>query len=174
MLHTCYPDIYGTEPCDDDLVGSIRLHIPFIKWFCTGREKLTIIATTKQKIQSFARLSDPNGPQTCEEALAELLSNDLREIPSLKEPVVLDSSFANEPSIGHAEDAIQWFQKRSKQRAREATEMEWAKRSEGKGKEDEGPCGFYGDGHIWVHCHNLCNFYGHFGHFRKNCPVRKL
>jgi len=69
-------------------VRNTRLYIPFIKHFCTGLEKLTIIATAKQNIQSFAHLLDPNGPQTYEEALAEHLSNDRRKIPSLKELVV--------------------------------------------------------------------------------------
>jgi hypothetical protein len=112
-LYTCRSDICG--PCDDGVVGSIRLYIPFIKKFCTGLEKLTISVEEDKLIQNSPWVVDPNGPQTSEEALAWHIYSDIREIQSLKELMVLDGSFDDEPPIDDAEDAVKWFKERTRQ-----------------------------------------------------------
>ena len=98
-----------------------------------------------------------------------LLENEIRTISTLKEFEIKGSI-----DLSFAEPTITWLQERNKRRIREAL----------KGEEDKNPaevvrsadnhCGFCGEGHVWAECHNLCNFCGDYGHFRKSCPQRIL
>jgi hypothetical protein len=80
--------------------------------------------------EKFFYLLPPYGPQKFEKALESLLYNDMRQISLLKELVVLDGSSENETPINFAQEAVEWFRERTRQRALEAVEEEWRKLSE--------------------------------------------
>ena len=104
LIHSCSSDTCGERPwCDDDLVGSLRLYAPFIKRFCIGLEKLTIFAGKDRDHMQ------PLSSYTCEEALLGLLNNEIRQIDSPKELVVLDED--GERSLPVAKKTTTWFRK---------------------------------------------------------------
>jgi hypothetical protein len=80
--------------------------------------------------EKFFYLLPPYCPQKLEKALESLMYNDMRQISSLKELVVLDGSSENETPINIAQEAVEWFRERTRQRALEAVEEEWRKLSE--------------------------------------------
>jgi len=80
--------------------------------------------------EKFFYLLPPYGPQKFEKAWESLLYNDMRQISLLKELVVLDGSSENETPINFAQEAVEWFRERTRQRALEGVEEERRKLSE--------------------------------------------
>jgi len=159
-LHTCQ----GTCSvlCEDDLVGSIRLYIKLIKKFCPGLEKLTICASLHEFAWPHA---DPEGLQTEHEAVLSLLENEIREIDSLKELIVLG---AGDHILEIAKEACKWFSERDRQRIIRVIKKEQAKAVLKEGGNSGTGCEFCGEGHSWAECYNLCDC-GEYGHLLKDC-----
>jgi hypothetical protein len=158
------------EPSVERFIPSICFYIPFIKKYCTSLEKLILHAEEDSLVCDEGPVAPQDvEPATHAEAMIPLLENEIRTISTLKEFEIKGSI-----DLSFAEPTITWLQERNKRRIREAL----------KGEEDKNPaevvhsannhCGFCGEGHVWAEGHNLCNFCGDYGHFRKSCPQRIL
>lgn len=73
-------------------------------------------------------------------------------------------------------EIIAWFEDRERHRILRELEEENTKQQDkiagGVETADEVKCDFCGEGHLWVECWHLCNFYGGDGHFRDHCPEK--
>jgi len=158
------------NPSVEKFIPSLCFYIPFIKKFCTGLEKLILHAEEDSLVCDEGPVAPQDvEPATHAEAMIPLLENEIRTISTLEGLEIKGST-----DLSFAEPTITWLQERNKRRIREAL----------KGEEDKNPaevvrsanshCGFCGEGHVWAECHNLCNFCGDYGHFRKSCPQRIL
>jgi hypothetical protein len=92
------------------------------------------------------------------------LENELRIIPTLKVLVVLDGS---DVQASFAKPTIAWLKERNIHRIREKLEEDAKKKLAELALGNQVQCGFCGEEHVWANCHNLCNFCGHFGHFKE-------
>jgi hypothetical protein len=156
------------HPSVEEFLDSMRFYIPFINKFCTGLEKLVLHAC-HDTFDSWRFAPPPPGdvePVTHEQVMISFLENEARTISSLK---VLEVS--GTPDVSFAEPTIAWFKERTAQRMREAIEEQGKKELADSVRAQNLHCGFCGEGHVWAECHNLCNFCGGFGHFRKSCLV---
>lgn len=157
IRHRCNEKQRAGKANYDDLLKSMRFYIPFIIEFCKDLEKLVINAAEDTTHEDTWTIE----PTTHEDAILGFLENDLRNIPTLKVLEVPGSSFA--------EPAIAWFKERAARRMREATEECEKKKLTDLAASLKAHGRYCGEGHIWAECHNLCNFCGGFGHFRKDC-----
>jgi hypothetical protein len=122
-LHCCeiagYSEDCPYKPCDDSVIDLITVYIPFIRKFCTGLEKLTIIVEEDNYAKRnpldilYHRL-----PKDREAALRPLLQNYILQISSLKELVVLGSRYDTE-QLDCAKPAAEFFRKRARERQSE-------------------------------------------------------
>jgi hypothetical protein len=117
-LHLCEIDCGdGFRQCDDDLILSIRLYIPFIKKFCTGLEKLTLYVERDDVPILNMAFYPEDTPLTEEEAMMPLLEKDVRDISTLKEIAVLRGGYdlvKNNWNLDFVEPAMQWFKERTR------------------------------------------------------------
>ena len=174
-IHCCTAS--KCSKCDDDLVLSLRLYIPFIIKFCTGLERLTLKFKYDKIREEDPRDPDDPRPKTAEEALKPVLENELREFPTLThlEVVTTKCILVGDMDFGHYEDrrvdfaipTINWFRERGN-REHEAPEQNGIVNPEATGDEDI--CDFCGEDHVWAECRHLCGFCGRYGHFRSTCP----
>jgi len=109
-LHLCEMDCRAREACDDDLVWSLRLYIPFIQKFCTAVEKLTLYVDEDALSATNIQFYPPDHPLKNQEALLPLLCNDIREIETLKEIAILPGGWYpedNDMDLDFVKPAIQ-------------------------------------------------------------------
>jgi hypothetical protein len=170
-IHSCE---LQCRKCPEDLVSSLRIYVPFIKELCTGVEKLVIYAEKDYIFASHPQV-DPESLKDWEHALLPLLENEIRQISSLK---VLEVYCERDNSqvAGFAIPTATFFRERTARRYREALEHHILERFEDRKlaqqiQMENARCGFCGEDHVWVDCHNLCNFCGRFGHFREACSA---
>ncbi|EPE33380.1 hypothetical protein GLAREA_06393 [Glarea lozoyensis ATCC 20868] len=191
-IHTCHPR--REHHCDDDLIRSLRLYTPFLKRFCQNISTLTIYPLEDHQFRDEEL--PPWRPKTMEDAVTMLLERSIIKIPSLKVLRVLrfeaddgieygttydyDTSFfqfnhGRDVPYDFAEPIRKVIEERAMERERQRLlELERQKRTKqialesGKNSEPV-KCGFCGENHLWVYCHNLCNRCGSFGHFGRDC-----
>ncbi|KAE9370754.1 hypothetical protein N431DRAFT_468776 [Stipitochalara longipes BDJ] len=173
-LHLCAVDCTArSRICDDDLVWSLHLYIPFILKFCPAVEKLTLFVEEDVRSVTNMQLYPVDHPLTYQAALLPLLCNEIREIGALKEIAILTG---DDMDLDFVEPAVHWFKERTQKWAYNAVEQMRAKLAAEEAAKNKVKltCGFCGEEHVWVECYNLCNFCGRFGHFRRTCPMRQL
>ncbi|KAE9370758.1 hypothetical protein N431DRAFT_342854 [Stipitochalara longipes BDJ] len=151
------------------LLISMRFYIPFINKFCTGLEKLTLDAEEDSVHCRRWLTPEDISPATHEEAMVSFLENELRTISSLKELQILGSE-----DVSFVEPTITWLKDRTARQTRAALDQEAKRRLAESIRAQNLHCGFCGGEHVWAERHNLCNFCGGFGHFRKSCPALAL
>ncbi|KAG0645690.1 hypothetical protein D0Z07_8632 [Hyphodiscus hymeniophilus] len=155
--------------CDDDLVGSVRVYIPFLIQLCTNLESLTLVVfediTFKRKPHD---LVDGRAHNT-EQAVLPLLE-EIRSIPSLKKLKVLLHAGSDVADADFAAPTVQWLAERAVQKSRNARSAELKEQAALVAAANL-HCGFCGEGHTWPECYNLCDFCGAFGHFRSSCEA---
>lgn len=168
--HSCSSK-YCNKPSVEKFIPSICFYIPFIKRFCTGLEKLVLHAEEDSLVCEEGPVAPQDVvPATHAEAMIPLLENEIRTISTLKELEIRGSN-----DLSFAEPTITWLQERYARRIREALKREEEEKNLAEVVRSANiHCGFCGEGHVWAECHNLCNFCGGYGHFRKSCPRRKL
>ena len=166
------------HPCRDkycynqgeDLLLSVGFYILFINKFCTSVEKIVLrVEEDDLRCNGGPIAVDDIEPATHEEAMLSFLENDIRTIRRLKVLQVVPYNASKD--VSYAEPTIAWLKERHARQVRERMDADVP----GKLGEPVGTanvhCGFCGEEHVWAECHNLCNFCGGFGHFRKSCPA---
>ncbi len=118
----------------------------------------------------------PTGhPFNCEEALRSLLENEIRDIESLKELVILPGGWRPlrvDLNLVLLSPTVERLKARTQKRAYDIVEeMRLKLEAEEAGKDEARvACNFCVERHLWVHCHNLCNFCGEYGNFSQHLP----
>jgi len=166
------------HPCRDkyclrkgvDLLASVGFYIPLINKFCTSFEKI-VLRVEEDDLHCYGGpiAVDDILPATHEEAMLSFLENDLRTIPTLKVLEVVPYNDNND--ISYAEPTFAWLKERHSRQVRQRIDAEAQEKLAESVRAANVHCGFCGEEHVWAECHNLCNFCGGFGHFRKSCPA---
>jgi hypothetical protein len=119
-LHIChrvestFPCIY--KPCDYSIVDSLRIYIPFIRKFCTGLEKLTLIVEEDNWAKKNPQdIIDDGFPKDREATLRPVLEEEIPQIDSLKELIVLGSREDAE-QLDYAKPVAELLRKRALKR----------------------------------------------------------
>jgi len=171
-LHLCSDHCGG---CEDGLIRSLQLYLPFIMKICTGLERLTIYA-----------IEDGFGPQAPEEpefdedgelvvrlspyeiALKQFVENYLWRIPTLKQLKIF--GYDKDRVVDFAVPTIDLVKERWIERKRDLCNKYENVMALVKSGEVNVQCGFCDEvGHVWAECHNLCSFCGDYGHERETC-----
>jgi hypothetical protein len=121
-LHNCdgmemtFPCFF--KPCDYSIVDSLRIYMPFIRKFCTGLEKLTLIVEEDNWAKTRPQdIIDEGFPADREAALRPLLEMEIRQIDSLKELIVL-GSWKDTEQLDYARPISEFLEKRGEERKR--------------------------------------------------------
>lgn len=176
-LHICNIHCGG---CEDGLIRSLQLYLPFIMKICTGLERLTIQA-----------MEDAYGPQAPDEpefdedsdlvirlspyetALKHFIENYLWRIPTLKQLQIF--GYEKDRLFDIAVPTIVLVKERWIERKRESCIKKESVVTLVKSSEVNVQCGFCDEiGHVWAECHNLCSRCGDYGHERETCWARLL
>ncbi|KAL2065537.1 hypothetical protein VTL71DRAFT_3207 [Oculimacula yallundae] len=131
-LHEC-EEAY----CDDcqvtGLIESLRIYILFIINLCPMVESLTLYAGTDELFVDFPQMLPVGFPTTRDEALTTLFENEVRQIPGLKDLIVLDGfrllmQYQDIVEVVEcAEPTRAWLKKRNIQAVRKSRKAEMAK-----------------------------------------------
>jgi hypothetical protein len=121
-LHHCQMDEDESEfpcfnkPCDDSIIDSLQIYIPFIRKFCTGLEKLTLIVEKDNWAKKNPQdIIDDGFPEDREAALRPLLEKEIPKIESLKELIVLGGREDTE-QLNYAKPVTKLLRKRAQER----------------------------------------------------------
>lgn len=113
-IHHCHRDVCGREGCEDDIIESLRLYIPFFNRFCTNLRHLTISATLDAYPPGNPYPLQPGELSNRDEALRPFLENEIHNILSLETLEVIDEY--NQP-LDIAKLTIDWVKDRANGRA---------------------------------------------------------
>lgn len=113
---------YGfSDTPQDNFVENLRIYAQFISKFCTGLQSLVIeiesegVPRGQGFLTSFLMSNVSGMDDAPEEALKPILENELRQIESLSELVVVDVKGKH---LLWAKPAVKWFKERALNRAR--------------------------------------------------------
>lgn len=179
-----------------DLVLDLLVYIPFLEKYCTHLHKLEIyvhgndlrkdpehLALLQQRLKPVLEwdLCKIKSLQTLEVVFTPWVERpggeandryyrDARDYDEDSEDDGDEDENDNEIAIDpedkeHYEDyedfvepVARWFKDRALQRRRQKSDLLI--------KPQKHHCGFCGEDHLWIHCHNLCSVCGNYGHFR--------
>jgi hypothetical protein len=121
-LHHCQMDEDESEfpcfskPCNDSIIDSLKIYIPFIRKFCTGLEKLTLIVEEDHWAKKNPQdVLDDGFPKDREAALRPLLEKEIPQIDSLKELIVWGTR-ENTEQLDYAKPVAELLRKRDQER----------------------------------------------------------
>ncbi|KUJ14235.1 uncharacterized protein LY89DRAFT_736283 [Mollisia scopiformis] len=167
-IHHCDRSLCPAGGCEDSIIKSLRLYIPFFNTFCPNLKYLAIQAKEDVVQPGPPYPLRPGEPANRDEALQRFL-DELRNIVSLQKLVVIDES---QQPLQIAKSTMEWFNHRTNERARAeaADRQKLIPSTKEKVKTLETTCKFCGGEHVWPDCWDLCNFCGVYGHYRSTCP----
>ncbi|KAH6715927.1 hypothetical protein BKA61DRAFT_672209 [Leptodontidium sp. MPI-SDFR-AT-0119] len=131
-IHSC-GGAYCANCRETGLLDSLRLYIHFLLKLCPRVETLTIYPSEDTRFERNPQMLPAGHPTTRDEALIQLLENEIRQIPGLKELNVLkeiynsdDGQYSEEP-LECAEATRAWLKERHIRNVRQYCEEAMAK-----------------------------------------------